>query len=140
MKRIFKIFRTLFVFCLASLLSIIILVPSILYVIFPVKWSMTLGGKHWQLFCWVALRLLMGVKIVRLDFRGPNFRKRVIGSGLVICNHQSLFDIPLYMLSFSCAPIMKKEILKIPIIGLVALANGAIPLNRTNPHSRKFKD
>ena len=99
---------------------------------------MILGGVHWRLFSLITLKLIMRTKILIKDERSPKFKKTLIGPGLIICNHMSIWDIPLYLLSFSCAPIMKKEVLKIPIFGLVGMANGAIPVDRANPNSRRI--
>ncbi len=97
-----------------------------------------MGGWHWRAFSWISLKLIMSAKVTILDKRGQKYNKTLIGPGLIICNHMSLWDIPLYILSFSCAPIMKKEVLKIPIFGLVGIANGAIPVDRSNPESRRM--
>lgn len=43
---------------------------------------------------------------------------------LYIANHQSYIDIPLIITKFQVPPIMKKEVLYIPIIGLVGWAMG----------------
>ena len=138
MKQFFIIFYTLFVFVIASALTFLILVPSIIYMILPVKWSMKLAGRHWQIFTWILFRCLLWSKILKIDQRSKDYKKRLMGPGLIICNHMSSWDIPFYLHYFSCAPIMKKEILKVPIIGLIAIANGSIPLNRNSPHSRKL--
>ncbi|MDH4467483.1 MAG: lysophospholipid acyltransferase family protein [Bacteriovoracaceae bacterium] len=138
MKQFLIIFYTLFVFIFATLLTFLLLLPSIIYILLPVRYSMGLAGRHWQIFTWILFRFLMGTKILKIDQRSQKYCKRLMGPGLIICNHMSFWDIPLYLHYFSCAPIMKKEILKVPIIGLIALANGSIPLNRNSPHSRKL--
>lgn len=70
------------------------------------------------------------------DHRSPEF-SGVPAQGLYIANHQSFMDIPLVMLAYQVPPIMKKEVLHIPIFGMIAWASGAMPVSRDKMSSRR---
>lgn len=55
-------------------------------------------------------------------------------SYVLAANHQSQFDIPVLLsqLRFDLFWVMKKEVMKIPIIGIAAKALGCIPIDRNN--------
>lgn len=73
---------------------------------------------------------------IKEDHRSDNLKK-VPSFGLYIANHQSIMDIPLVMNIYQVPPIMKKEILYIPIFGWLAWASGAFPVSRGSLKSRK---
>ncbi|MBN1397838.1 MAG: 1-acyl-sn-glycerol-3-phosphate acyltransferase [Bacteroidetes bacterium] len=55
---------------------------------------------------------------------------------VVICNHQSLADIPLISnLPWEMKWIAKEELFKIPVIGWMMSLSGDIPVDRKNPRS-----
>ncbi|MDA9793215.1 1-acyl-sn-glycerol-3-phosphate acyltransferase [Bacteriovoracaceae bacterium] len=89
----------------------------------------------WRLFGYLGLRLGCLAKIQRTDFRSARF-KVIISPALYICNHQSLIDIPLLLAHFVIPPIMKKEIMRLPLFGIVAKASGGMPVDRKNRGSR----
>ncbi len=57
--------------------------------------------------------------------------------GLYVANHQSYIDIPLMVTMFQVPPIMKKELLYIPIFGWIAWLSGAMPVSRSSNQSRR---
>jgi 1-acyl-sn-glycerol-3-phosphate acyltransferase len=70
------------------------------------------------------------------DHRSPEYRGLPC-NGLYIANHQSFVDIPLVVHIYQAPPIMKKEVLNIPILGWMAWISGALPVSRTSIASRK---
>ena len=73
--------------------------------------------------------------LVKRDERSPEFKTNP-PYGLYIANHQSVIDIPLISTLYQVPPIMKKEILYIPLFGWLAWLSGAIPVSRKNNHSQ----
>lgn len=90
----------------------------------------------WFVFAWYILNICLWARLYLNDDRSPHLRKRV-SSGLYICNHQSIWDIPLSLYLFQIPPIMKKETLKIPLFGILGMASGAIVLDRKDKDSRR---
>jgi 1-acyl-sn-glycerol-3-phosphate acyltransferase len=70
------------------------------------------------------------------DHRSPEFRT-IPGKGIYIANHQSFMDIPLMLTMHQVPPIMKKEVLYIPIFGWLGWISGAMPVSRSRTDSRK---
>lgn len=70
------------------------------------------------------------------DHRSPEFGGTPC-RGLYIANHQSYMDIPLMVTMFQAPPIMKKEVLYIPIFGWMAWICGALPVSRSKSSSRR---
>ena len=94
-------------------------------------------GPIWSLFGNIVLRYACQAKIDFLeDHRAPRFRG-VPPQGLYVANHQSFMDIPLVMTIYQAPPIMKKEVLYIPLFGLIAWASGALPVSRSQLSSRR---
>lgn len=54
-----------------------------------------------------------------------------------MANHQSYVDIPLMITIYQASPIMKKEVLYIPIFGWMAWISGALPVSRSSGSSRR---
>lgn len=91
-------------------------------------------GPAWKLFIRVAFIGTLS-KVYKEDRREN--KTYTMPPGLYVANHQSILDIPLALTLFIIPPIMKKEILKIPIFGIIAKSTGAIPVDRKDPNSRK---
>lgn len=90
----------------------------------------------WRIFGNGILKIGCLAKITARDYRSAELKK-IISPALYICNHQSMIDIPLLLSRFAIPPIMKKEIMKIPIFGIVAKISGAMPVDRKDPNSRQ---
>lgn len=73
---------------------------------------------------------------IQEDYRSEPFRG-VPPYGLYVANHQSYIDIPLLMTMYQAPPIMKKEVLYIPIFGWLGWISGALPVSRSKVESRK---
>lgn len=92
----------------------------------------------WALLSRILLRYACHSKItICKDDRSAAF-KEVPCYGLYIANHQSFLDIPLILSVYQAPPIMKKEVLHIPLFGWMAWISGAIPVSRQNSRSRKI--
>jgi 1-acyl-sn-glycerol-3-phosphate acyltransferase len=84
-----------------------------------------------------VVKLACHAKIAILeDHRGQEFRGTPC-YGLYVANHQSYVDIPLMVTLFQAPPIMKKEVLYIPIFGWMAWISGALPVSRGKTSSRR---
>lgn len=91
----------------------------------------------WKWISDVLLRHACDVHIdVAEDHRSPEFRTKP-PYGLYVANHQSYVDIPLIFTMYQVPPIMKKEVLYIPLVGLMGIAAGAMPVSRSSQGSRK---
>lgn len=119
-------------------LLIFVLLPTVLLAIpFPLKRRLKIICPVWQFCSHMLLRFGLTARLsVEEDHRSPEFRT-IPGYGLYICNHQSFVDIPLCFTIFQIPPIMKKEILYIPIFGWLAWFSGAMPVSRSSNSSRK---
>lgn len=94
-------------------------------------------GPVWAFFGRSVVKLACHAKIAILeDHRGPQFRGTPC-YGLYVANHQSYVDIPMMVTLFQAPPIMKKEVLNIPIFGWMAWISGALPVSRGKTSSRR---
>ncbi|WP_408095359.1 1-acyl-sn-glycerol-3-phosphate acyltransferase [Peredibacter sp. HCB2-198] len=114
------------------------LVPACLVALpFGLERRLKIMSPMWECFGKLLLRYACQVKVrFSEDHRSPEF-SGVPAQGLYIANHQSYMDIPLVMTKYQVPPIMKKEVLYIPIFGWIAYASGAMPVARGKMSSRK---
>ena len=121
---------------LVLLVTILVLLPvSILA--WPIKnipTKIKLVSPAWKLF---SQSVFLGIlcKVHKEDRRLD--KTYVMPKGLYVANHQSFVDIPIALTQFIIPPIMKKEVTKIPVFGLIAKSTGAITVDRKDPHYRK---
>ena len=94
-------------------------------------------SPFWQLFGAITLYVACLARLKVIDERPTEIQKMPIPPGLYIANHQSFMDIPVLMTRFTIAPIMKKEVLYIPIFGLCGYSSGALIVDRSKKDSRK---
>jgi 1-acyl-sn-glycerol-3-phosphate acyltransferase len=102
----------------------------------PLRARLWWVGPFWKLFALSVIRGACWASVHVEDHRQPELRTRP-PQGLYISNHQSYLDIPLMLTQYQVLPIMKKEILYIPIFGLVAWVAGAMVVSRGHRGSRK---
>lgn len=121
------------------IVSFIILVVPISILALPFKWQQrrTITGPFWWLFSHFSLRVICLARITRIDRRDGNLGTIGCPEGLYIANHQSFMDIPMMLTNLQSPPIMKKEILYIPLLGICAYSSGSIIVNRKDINSRK---
>lgn len=119
--------------------SFIVFLVPISIIALPFKWQTrrTITGPFWWMFAHFALRVVCLAHITKIDRRTQ--KTSYIGSpkGLYISNHQSFIDIPMMLTNLQVPPIMKKEVLYIPLLGICAFSSGAIIVDRKNSNSRK---
>lgn len=120
------------------ILLVFVLLPTVIVATpFPLKRRLKIICPVWQFCSHMMLRYALMVHIdVEEDHRSPEL-KPIPGHGLYISNHQSIVDIPLCFTIFQIPPIMKKEILYIPIFGWLAWCSGALPVSRSSNQSRR---
>lgn len=114
-------------------------VPMLVSILIPLKYRLRLVvTPFWSGFSFVTLRLCFFAKIKFIDERSQEMitRTPLIGA-LYIANHSSFLDIPLILSRVQIPPLMKKEVMKMPFIGIYGIASGAIPVDRKDSKSRK---
>jgi 1-acyl-sn-glycerol-3-phosphate acyltransferase len=122
----------------AFALLIFILLPGVVISIpFSLRNRLRIIGPVWSFCSEMLLKHACKAQIgMQEDLRSDAF-KIVPAYGLFISNHQSFLDIPLLSTLYQIPPIMKQEILYIPIFGWIAWISGAMPLSRASNQSRK---
>lgn len=104
---------------------------------FGIRRRLKIVSGAWKAFGHMVIRYACGANIrVLEDHRSPEF-SGVPCSGLYISNHQSYLDIPMFCILYQAPPIMKKEVLRIPIFGWIAYLSGALPVSRSDSGSRR---
>lgn len=123
---------------LAVLLLIFILIPACLVAMpFGLERRLKIVCPVWSWCSQIMLRYGCHAKLdIQEDYRSETFRG-VPPYGLYVCNHQSYVDIPFLMTMYQAPPIMKKEVLYIPFVGLLAWISGGMPVSRSKVSSRK---
>lgn len=94
-----------------------------------------LATIFWGFGCKLIIRVGLLCKPYLIDRRSQPYRSN-LPRALYICNHKSIWDIPLVISNYQIVPIMKKELLGIPLFGLIARASTVIPVDRKDPLSR----
>lgn len=123
---------------LGIFLLFFVLVPACIIAFpFALATRLKIVGPVWAFFGRGVVKYACHAKIAILeDHRGPQFRGTPC-YGLYVANHQSYVDIPLMVTLFQAPPIMKKEVLNIPIFGWMAWISGALPVSRGKTSSRR---
>lgn len=123
---------------LGTILLMFLLVPACLVALpFHLERRLKIVCPVWDLFGRLLLRYACHAHIrIAEDYRSAQF-KGVPCFGLYVANHQSYVDIPLMLTMFQAPPIMKKEVLNIPIFGWMAWISGALPVSRSSTASRR---
>jgi 1-acyl-sn-glycerol-3-phosphate acyltransferase len=125
------IFLSMFVLVFGLFPACLIAVP------FGLRRRLRMIHPAWDLGSRALLRFACHAHVdISEDFRSEAVRG-IPPSGLYVCNHQSYLDIPLMFTMYQAPPIMKKEVLYIPIFGWLAWISGALPVSRSKVNSRK---
>lgn len=122
------------------IVSFIILIVPISFLVAPLKsWNtrLKLTSPFWELYGKIIVYFVCLCRNYTEDHRPEAERKMHNPPGLYIANHQSFLDIPLVLCSFQVPPIMKKEILYIPIFGLCGYSSSAMIVDRKKGESRR---
>lgn len=119
--------------------SFILFVVPISLIVFPFNWGtrLRLTSPMWKLFGKTSIYIVCLCKTYFEDHRPEEERNLNNPPGLYVANHQSFMDIPLMLCTAQIPPIMKKEILYIPIFGVCGYSSGAMIVNRKKGESRK---
>ena len=123
---------------LGIFLLFFVLVPACLIAFpFALDRRLKIVGPVWAFFGRTLVRYACHADLaICEDHRGDRF-KGTPCYGLYIANHQSYVDIPIMVQLFQAPPIMKKEVLNIPIFGWMAWISGALPVSRGKMSSRR---
>ena len=112
-------------------------IASIIQIINPdLKTKFILATIFWKKFCHLIINIGLLCRPFIVDRRSPEFHSS-LNSALYICNHQSIWDIPLTLYVYQIAPIMKKELMSVPFFGIITKASTAIPVDRKDKDSRR---
>lgn len=132
------IFHQIKAILVSIILMVFVLFPTmIIAIFFPLRRRLKIVCPVWGLSSRLLLRYGCQVHLdIKEDHRSEEY-KAVPAYGLYIANHQSYIDIPLIFTKYQVPPIMKKEVLYIPILGWMAYASGAMPVSRSSNQSRK---
>ncbi len=123
---------------IALLVLLIVAIPTCLLVIpFPMKTRMKVTYPMWGFMFRVIMKYGLSARITTAEDQRSEELKTTPPYGLYIVNHQSYMDIPLLATMYQAPPIMKKEVLYIPFIGLLGWISGALPVSRSSADSRK---
>lgn len=122
-----------------TLLGFIFLILPISFIVTPFNWGIRLQvtSPFWKLLAKVTIKLSCLCREILIERRPINVTKLNNPPGLYVANHQSFMDIPLMLTSIQVPPIMKKELLYIPIFGVCAYSSGAMIVNRKKGQSRR---
>jgi 1-acyl-sn-glycerol-3-phosphate acyltransferase len=133
-----KLYTQIKAIVVSLFLLIFILFPVCLISIpFPLNRRLKIVCPVWALCSKMLLRFACDAHVdIKEDYRAASFRG-VPPYGLYVANHQSYIDIPLITTMFQAPPIMKKEVLYIPIFGWLGWISGAMPVSRGKVNSRK---
>lgn len=123
---------------LSILLLFFVLLPACLIAFpFGLERRLKIVSPVWDFCSRTLLRYACHANLdIQEDYRSEAFRGTP-PYGLYVANHQSYIDIPLLMTMYQAPPIMKKEVLYIPIFGWLGWISGALPVSRTKVDSRK---
>jgi 1-acyl-sn-glycerol-3-phosphate acyltransferase len=123
---------------LAVILLIFVLLPACLIAApFPLHRRLKIVCPVWGFCSEILLRYACHAHLdVQLDLRSETYRGTP-PYGLYVANHQSFIDIPLILTMLQSPPIMKKEVLYIPIFGWLGHVSGAMPVARERGDSRR---
>lgn len=94
-----------------------------------------LAGIFWKFGSNLMVRVGLLCSPIKIDRRSAAYKSN-FSQALYISNHLSMWDIPLIITTYQIVPILKKELMHIPIFGLIAKASTAIPVDRQNSASR----
>jgi 1-acyl-sn-glycerol-3-phosphate acyltransferase len=121
---------------IAFILFVFILLPTCLIAIpFRLRRRVKIVGPVWKFCQTIVLRYACEAQVLIKEDHRSESMKDVPAKGLYIANHQSYIDIPLVTIMYQAPPIMKKEVLYIPLVGLLGWISGAMPVARSSRKS-----
>lgn len=136
-KGIIRILVHIWAYLAVPVFFCIVIMPITLSVIFlPLRWRLVIISPFWGLLGKFVIKWICWASYYAEDNRQPEL-KTYPPTGLYISNHQSYVDIPLMLTQYQVLPIMKKEVLYIPLFGIMGWAAGALVVSRGKRDSRK---
>ena len=123
-------------FAIPIVFLLLVLPVSILAAPFPLVTRLNIVRRSWGLFGYFTIKWGCFATMHIEDNRPANLKSYPY-KGLYISNHQSYMDIPLMLSQYQVPPIMKKEVLYIPVLGFLAWVSGALVVARGKRDSRK---
>jgi len=127
--------------------SIFLLITSFIILVVPISflvahfknWNtrLKITSPFWEFYAKVVVYFVCFCRNYTEDYRPEHEQRLHNPPGLYIANHQSFLDIPLVLCSFQVPPIMKKEILYIPIFGICGYSSSAMIVDRKKGESRR---
>ncbi|MFP5491542.1 MAG: lysophospholipid acyltransferase family protein [Bacteriovoracia bacterium] len=137
LKRFLQILNQVWAVITIPIVFIVLVTPATLLAIpFGITNRLRIVGPFWKLFGLYTVHFGCWAKVYYEDRRQTELRAYP-PTGLYIANHQSFMDIPLALTQFQIPPIMKKEVLYLPLLGLMGWAAGALVVSRRKRDSRK---
>ena len=131
------LFTQIKAFAVAAFVFPAVAIVALFYIPFDLQERIKKTAYLWK---WISDRIMHQVCDAKIDIaedhRSPEFRTKP-PFGLYVANHQSYIDIPLIFTMYQVPPIMKKEVLYLPIVGLMGWIAGAMPVSRSSHGSRK---
>lgn len=137
MKLFYYLFQPFVYIWFATLIIFFALPVVILVLPFGAETRFKVTSQMWVRFYRIMLKTVFFTNLLTIDRRDEESKKKISPPGLYIANHQSFGDIPIIFSKIIMAPIMKKQVLYVPILGLLAYASGAIVVDRKSKDSRK---
>lgn len=126
---------------IASISLLFVLTPVVIYAVITsignIKRRMAIIMIGWRIWGKTVINWSCLADVYQEDHRTDEEIKQRPLSGLHISNHMSFLDIPLTLLHFQIPPIMKKQVLYIPLFGFLGWASGSLIVDRKQKNSRK---
>jgi 1-acyl-sn-glycerol-3-phosphate acyltransferase len=117
-------------FCLILIPVVLIAAP------FPLLMRLKIISPAWRGFAKTILKNCHA-QLTSIDRRSMKEQNEIPPYGLFIANHQSYLDIPLILTKIQLPPIMKKQVMYIPLFGLIGWVSGSLVVDRNKKDSRK---
>lgn len=129
-----KVHQIAAILCFFILSFFLLWIPSRILSFLPRQQRDVLIKPLWGLFARIMTSYIFLAKVTSFDFRTEEEKNKQV---LVISNHLSVADIPLFITHQRVGPLMKSEVLKLPFFGYAGVIAGAVPLDRKCQRSRQ---
>jgi 1-acyl-sn-glycerol-3-phosphate acyltransferase len=137
LKQVLRVFGLIWVGISAPLVFLLCVLPvSLIAAPFPLVPRVALVRRGWQAFGYFTIKYA-AFATMHIEDKRPSALKTYPFRGLYIANHQSYMDIPLILSQYQVPPIMKKEVLYLPVLGFLGWVSGALVVSRGKRDSRK---
>jgi 1-acyl-sn-glycerol-3-phosphate acyltransferase len=139
-KKDINVFMLVLYYLFTAILAILTLLMSLFFVVFFWFFLFLPKYKRFNLFANIVMtpwtfifnNFLLGIRIKKIGLEYID-KKRTT---LYICNHQSWMDIPIFNKYTHTLSLSKKEVRRLPLVGLLIIYAGPIIVDRQNQSSR----